>query len=405
MENTPGKDLHSDQLEKVGLSRELKEVNHNLKELIKKTGQKSGRDFWDKFQITGSFISSVLFAGVGLYFTHVYNEREALREERLQNAQIEISQINAITNLTPLLASPDTNVKNFAWSTLQLIIDRRRTENTDTSVLIQGDTQINDPKAKGTGALNKGKLINSDFLGQCAQVLFSNKANLEEKLANAKLLAEVAKSEKNSLKIRQQATTYLSDAQFEKSIENDVKTYIKEALKEIRAIQQVDLAGEVNKIKTDRVIDKIIIGHTWMPDLTTYKGPSTIEGMARFQMEQMGYSNVSWHFMVAPDGMIWFGRNLNQHPAMVMGHNTGAIGIYLVLNGDKELPTEQQAKSLGLLLSALCEKYHIDPLVNFSSGSGFQRDYSINGRPNPKTSPGKLISKELILSYLEKSGN
>jgi len=110
-----------------------------LDKLIDSLNNGKKRDVWDRFQIIASFISSVLFAGVGLYFTTVYNNREARRqddlqkatlsqEEREENRQIEmqsiqkdITQLEAIIKLTPLLASKDKETRRYAMISLEAL--------------------------------------------------------------------------------------------------------------------------------------------------------------------------------------------------------------------------------------------------------------------------------------------
>ena len=107
------------------ISEELSALSKKVEALSEKVEGHKKRDGWDKLQIIASFISSILFAGVGLYFTKTYNDREAKREEdmqkatllradreevrqvEMQNIQKDIAQLEAIIRLTPLLTSKD----------------------------------------------------------------------------------------------------------------------------------------------------------------------------------------------------------------------------------------------------------------------------------------------------------
>jgi hypothetical protein len=69
----------------------------------------------------------------------------------------------------------------------------------------------------------------------------------------------------------------------------------------------------------------------------------------------------------------------------------------LLLDGDKELPTEAQRASLVLVLRSLFSRLKIDPVGNSPAGIGFHlhSDYD-----RFRGCPGQLLKKELVLSWL-----
>ena len=71
------------------------------------------------------------------------------------------------------------------------------------------------------------------------------------------------------------------------------------------------------------------------------------------------YGDVGYHFMVAPDGTIYQGRDLHSVGAHVEGHNTGNVGIAFL--GDySDRPLSQAAAHSGLqLMGALRDFYRM----------------------------------------------
>jgi hypothetical protein len=76
------------------------------------------------------------------------------------------------------------------------------------------------------------------------------------------------------------------------------------------------------------------------------------------------------------------------------------VAVTLVVNGNTELPTEKQQKALGVLLLALCKKLSIVPSMNFAEGHGFHSDYN-----TLKKCPGDLISKQMVLKWMEEASH
>ena len=93
-----------------------------------------------------------------------------------------------------------------------------------------------------------------------------------------------------------------------------------------------------------------------------------IEGMARFHVGTCAFDDIAQHVTIAPDGMIWTGRDWNKIPASVgYGMNVGAFMFEMVGNfdtGHDRLEGEQLESVLtvvirfsvasGCLLDSLC---------------------------------------------------
>lgn len=50
----------------------------------------------------------------------------------------------------------------------------------------------------------------------------------------------------------------------------------------------------------------------------------------RWHIEERGWRDIGYHYVVAPDGTVATGRPLHEIPAQVQGHNRGVAGICLV---------------------------------------------------------------------------
>lgn len=111
---------------------------------------------------------------------------------------------------------------------------------------------------------------------------------------------------------------------------------------------------------TDHTPEQITVHHSSQPTQANFQGASSIRGIQAFhQGPERGWSDIGYHFLVAPDGKIYEGR-----PATVVGAhspaNTGKIGCCLI--GDfqhNETLTAAQRASLVNLLAYLAGKYKI----------------------------------------------
>ena len=70
-----------------------------------------------------------------------------------------------------------------------------------------------------------------------------------------------------------------------------------------------------------RTVDSVHMHHTWRPNHSQYKGLFTIESMWDFHTKEEGWSDIAQHISIAPDGMIWTGRNWNAAPPSAKGFN------------------------------------------------------------------------------------
>ena len=108
-----------------------------------------------------------------------------------------------------------------------------------------------------------------------------------------------------------------------------------------------------------RKINKIIVHCTATPECREID----ITDVRRWHVEERGWSDVGYHFLVLLDGTIQEGRPLERSGAHTKGHNHDSIGIAYVGGMDadmklaKDTRTEEQKESLVNLLCELKDTY------------------------------------------------
>lgn len=105
---------------------------------------------------------------------------------------------------------------------------------------------------------------------------------------------------------------------------------------------------------------QLTVHHSSEPTQANFMGAASIRGIQAFhQGPERGWSDIGYHFLVAPDGKIYEGR-----PATAVGAhsppNTGKVGICTIGNFEgAEQVTPAQRASLVNLLAYLAGKYKI----------------------------------------------
>lgn len=367
LENSPSNGLND-------LRQELREVTGELKKLIEKKGGEKKKDRWDKFQIISSFFSTVLLAAVGLFFTLEYKDRESIRQADMHNVQIRIAELQAISGLTPLLASKDEEVKRIATLALRAL------------------------KESGPVSSSSEKKHEIRVLDTFVKIAFADTASVDDRNKATRNIVEIALDAGAPPNIREKATDAVTALAVSPKVPSQTREIANEALKQIRMVNPDEISDVVAGQKNDREIDEIILHHNGEPGIDSYRGAKTIFAIAEYMTLGIGWSNVGWHYNIAPDGNIWLGTPLGKVASHVASRNKTSVGVTLFIDGDKELPTEAQKKSLAILLLALFDKLKIDPQINFGPGKGFHSDYS------HKSCPGRLITKEMVLDWLKVDG-
>ncbi len=167
----------------------------------------------------------------------------------------------------------------------------------------------------------------------------------------------------------------------------------------LRRFKQYTVIEYIDYLKTtdiNRDINQIHLHHTWKPTKEDYYNASNKEdiilGMWSYHTVELGWSDIGQHISLAPDGRIWDGRDINETPASIKGHNTGAFAIEMIGNFDigHEKLEGKQLEALIELLIALFEIFKGSKFL-------FHREYS------KKTCPGTSINKEALLRMVKKN--
>ncbi|MBB6217704.1 hypothetical protein HNQ80_003827 [Anaerosolibacter carboniphilus] len=150
----------------------------------------------------------------------------------------------------------------------------------------------------------------------------------------------------------------------------------------------------LRSIKITREIKDIHLHHTWKPTKKSYQLASNKEqviyGMWRYHTETLGWQDIGQHVTVSPDGLIWDGRDVNQMPASITGHNQKAFAIEMIGNFDKGQETFEgvQYEAMVKLVRGLFTIFKTKNLI-------FHREHS------SKTCPGSSLDKVLLLNRIQ----
>ena len=111
-----------------------------------------------------------------------------------------------------------------------------------------------------------------------------------------------------------------------------------------------------------RTINKIIVHCSATPECRDVSP----EEITRWHVEDNGWSDVGYHFIITLDGVVHSGRALERAGAHVKNHNSDSIGVCYVGGMDAEMKlakdtrTEEQKESLVDLLCELKDVYNAD---------------------------------------------
>ena len=103
-----------------------------------------------------------------------------------------------------------------------------------------------------------------------------------------------------------------------------------------------------------REINKIIIHCSATPEGRDVSP----EDIKRWHIEDNGWSDIGYHFIITLDGVVHLGRALDRAGAHVKGHNSDSIGVCYIGGMDAEMKsakdtrTEEQKEAL---VNLLCE--------------------------------------------------
>jgi N-acetyl-anhydromuramyl-L-alanine amidase AmpD len=172
----------------------------------------------------------------------------------------------------------------------------------------------------------------------------------------------------------------------------EVKQAAADVIAKIKRVTGDEVVQMIYSQPLTRKITDVILHHATLL-ASSYKGAQTIFGIADLQLGNVGH--VSWHYAIAADGSIWLGVPLNEKAMNSPRHNETSVSVMLLMDGNKELPTDAQRSSLIVVLNALFARLKLNATANSPDGSGFHfhRDYG------KTTCPGSLLTKEMVLAW------
>ena len=156
-----------------------------------------------------------------------------------------------------------------------------------------------------------------------------------------------------------------------------------------------EFSAEVDRFPWGRRVWRIDVHHSVVPSIADYKGLASIEGIWQRDLDRRRFEDIAQHISIAPDGVIWSGRDWNKTPASIGRRmNLGAFMIELIGNFDKGRDRLQGAQLASLIGTCNCVQRHFELPVQALL---FHRDVP----QADDTSPGTGIVKADILRELK----
>lgn len=123
----------------------------------------------------------------------------------------------------------------------------------------------------------------------------------------------------------------------------------------------------------------------------------TVESIENYHLS-LGWEGIGYAYVITKLGEVWKGRPEHYHGAHVKEQNINfkSIGILMVGDFDKKLPTEEQVSALKALLLELQARYSI-PNEKIVPHRRFL------GKPPYKSCYGKLLSDDWLKQLLQSS--
>lgn len=162
------------------------------------------------------------------------------------------------------------------------------------------------------------------------------------------------------------------------------------------AMTRDEFANAVGSYRWSRSVLRVDMHHTFRPDhaRTAEIGmEAALAGMRKAHLER-GFDDIAQHVTVAPDGLIWSGRDWNMDPASVgFGMNANVFMFETVGNfdiGHDEL-AGPQLDSVLAVIATVQRRFRLPPFSLL-----FHREVP----QTEKTCPGTSLSKAMILERL-----
>ena len=109
-----------------------------------------------------------------------------------------------------------------------------------------------------------------------------------------------------------------------------------------------------------RRVDEVVVHHTWRPTADDYNGEGTIRGVRRYHMDERGWSDNGYHWMLGPNGDVWRCRPMIRSGAHVSGRNAHTVGVSFIANFDSDDPAAYDGMDAGYrVVAALLKRFDL----------------------------------------------
>jgi hypothetical protein len=374
-------------------NEQMNDLIESIKVLITKL-DKPKPDVKGWLTIITSFLATVVIAGLTLFYSNaerkrafqerqqsfLYNQMRDSFQVEIQKANLKVDELRALKDLIPSLASKDSGTRSIA---IQLLKASAEQENAGSS---KTDTQIDKKIESNTDTPATTSVIEKFY-----SVLAVAQSSSESDEIRQKALKEtesILRSNSLSTNDKAKGLTILSSIATSPNTPKPIKESAENVITNIKSISVNELPKLLESETITRQINSVILHHTGTSFTTSnFKGASTIFAIAKFQTSQLNWNRLSWHYAIAPDGAIWLGMPLNETAIHAQSQNKTSVSILLIVDGDKQLPTEAQKATVSTILKLLFSKLHLRP-------ENFHPHHFYNNR---KSCPGSLLDSNYIV--------
>lgn len=129
-------------------------------------------------------------------------------------------------------------------------------------------------------------------------------------------------------------------------------------------------------------VQKLVVHHSASKQSTTKKAD-----IAKWHKER-GFSQISYHKIIEGNGVIVNSRSENIQGAHAKGANQGSLGVCVVGNFEKEIPSQEQIYSLISVLTVWCEEHSLN-------SKDIYGHFNVPGGNTATSCPGKNLKSQL----------
>ncbi|XP_030830590.1 peptidoglycan-recognition protein SC2-like [Strongylocentrotus purpuratus] len=105
-----------------------------------------------------------------------------------------------------------------------------------------------------------------------------------------------------------------------------------------------------------------VVHHTATSSCTTeFSCKSRVRAIQNYHMNNKGWSDIGYNFLIGGDGNIYEGRGLNKMGAHASGYNSQSLGVAVIGDFGARAPGQIQRDAMDYLFSYAVGRYALDP--------------------------------------------